>query len=449
MLTRTIAKTIRNSVMCLLCVGGAAFSTALQAEVILPESAVEEMTKRTNQVTQENRQTGHPVERGVSDTQPSTLKTRPAQEVDVSKTVRQRLLNATSAADTAKMPAKIKAATSDQSDNNSAADKPDVVVLATGGTIAGRGKSEVSANYQAAQITGDALLSALPQLSRLADVRAEQITNIASQDMSVGVWQKLAKRVNTLLAKPEVDGIVITHGTDTLEETAFFLSLVVDSDKPVVLTASMRPSNGLSADGPMNLYNAVAVAGAKASHGRGVLVVANDIIHRARVVTKTHTTRVDTFQSGLAGALGTAQVGHVRYFQPASRVSAGDSFAAALEKPWPRVDILFGHAGFAADQVVSSIRHGAKGLVFAGVGNGNMNKATLEAVEKAIKQNIAVVRSSRVGYGYVDRNMEINDDTLGSIAAGNLSPAKARILLQLTLLNNMNTAQIQQAFERY
>ncbi len=420
-------------------------SLAVQAEATVSQSAVEADTAQT--AAQLKKGTA-----GVVVKNQSTLQTKPANEVDISEVMRRRLLAIDSKSDgtkkTVRPNAAVKAVMAKQV-AKAAVDKPDVVVLATGGTIAGRGASEVSANYQAAQISGEALLGALPQLSRLADVRAEQITNIASQDMSVAVWQKLAGRVRALLADNDVAGLVITHGTDTLEETAFFLSLVIDSDKPVVLTASMRPSNGLSADGPMNLYNAVAVASAPQSRGRGVLVVANDLIHPARAVTKTHTTRVDTFQSGLGGVLGTAQVGHVRYLRPASRLRAGNDFAAALDKPWPRVDILFGHAGFAADQVASSVKQGAKGLVFAGVGNGNMNKATLAAVQKAIAQGVVVVRSSRVGEGYVDRNMEINDDTLGSVAAGNLSPAKSRILLQLALLHNMDTAAIQQAFERF
>lgn len=327
--------------------------------------------------------------------------------------------------------------------------RPEVVVLATGGTIAGQGESNVSANYKAAQLSGEALLAALPQLSQLADVRAEQVVNIASQDMTLSVWQQLAKRINTLLAMDKVSGVIVTHGTDTLEETAYFLSLVVDSDKPVVLTAAMRPANGLSADGPMNLYNAVAVAASPASKGRGVMVVINDTIHGARAVSKTHTTQVHTFRSGDDGIEGTAQVGHVRYVRPPSRAVVKDVFAAALDKPLPRVDILYGHVDFAADQITSALKRGAKGLVIAGVGNGNMNKAALAAVEKAIAKGVAVVRSSRVGYGYVDRNMEINDDALGTIAAGNLSPAKARILLQLALQNGDDTTEIQRDFMRY
>src|SRR5512143_3255082 len=197
-----------------------------------------------------------------------------------------------------------------------AADKlPSVVVLATGGTIAGAAASDVQAAYTSGQVGVEQLLAAVPQAKKLAVMRGEQISNIGSQDMNDAVWLKLARRINELTAMPDVDGVVITHGTDTIEETAYFLNLVVRSKKPVVLTAAMRPSTALSADGPLNFYNAVAVAANKDAAGRGVLVVINDWIHGASSLTKTNTTAVQTFLSPLRGLIGTVSYGEAEFYR--------------------------------------------------------------------------------------------------------------------------------------
>src|SRR6188768_185525 len=190
---------------------------------------------------------------------------------------------------------------------------PNVVVLATGGTIAGAAASDVQAGYSSGQVGVQQLLAAVPQAKKLARLRGEQIANIGSQDMNDEVWLKLATRVNQLAAMPDVAGIVITHGTDTIEETAYFLNLVVKSKKPVVLTAAMRPATALSADGPLNFYNAVAVAASKDAADRGVLVVVNDWIHGASSLTKTSTTAVQTFMSPLSGLIGTVAYGKVEF----------------------------------------------------------------------------------------------------------------------------------------
>jgi L-asparaginase type II len=182
--------------------------------------------------------------------------------------------------------------------------KARIVIVATGGTIAGSAESTTAAGYQSGAVAVDVLIAAVPQMKKFADVTGVQVASVGSQDMNDELWIKLATEVNRLLGQPDVDGVAITHGTDTMEETAYFLNLVVKSDKPVVLTGSMRPSTSLSADGPLNIYNAVGVASDPRAKGRGVLVVANDDIHGARAVTKRHTTDVETFVSPEAGLIG-------------------------------------------------------------------------------------------------------------------------------------------------
>ncbi|MDW3124660.1 type II asparaginase, partial [Vibrio sp. 1974] len=183
-------------------------------------------------------------------------------------------------------------------------DLPNIKILATGGTIAGAGQSATESIYTAGKVGVESLISAVPSMTNIADISGEQVVSIGSQDMNDEVWLKLAKRVNELLAQDDVDGIVITHGTDTLEETAYFLDLPVKSDKPVVIVGAMRPSTAMSADGPVNLYNAVVTATDEDSKGRGVLVAMNDTIFDARDVPKTNTTSVSTFQSPNFGPLG-------------------------------------------------------------------------------------------------------------------------------------------------
>jgi len=333
-----------------------------------------------------------------------------------------------------------------------AADAPrsHIVILATGGTIAGSAETGTQAGYDSGQVGVDVLINAVPQLAELAKVSGEQIANVGSQDMSDAIWLKLAKRINELLASDAVDGIVITHGTDTIEETAFFLNLVVRSAKPVVLTAAMRPSTALSADGPLNIFNAVAVAADPDAAGRGVLVVVNDDIIGARGITKTSTTDVQTFMSPERGLIGVSAYGKNRYFRFPYRLHTSEStFSIDGVDTLPRVDILYANADMSTDLIDASVAHGAKGLVIAGVGNGNMTGAALEALERARKKGVAVVRSTRVPSGFVGRNIEVDDDALGLVASGELNPAKARVLLKLALLRTSDPEAIQKYFDNY
>ena len=327
---------------------------------------------------------------------------------------------------------------------------PNIVILATGGTIAGTAASGTQAAYTSGAVGIDAMVAVVPGIRDLANIKGEQISNVGSQDMTFTILLRLAKRINKLLAQPDVDGIVVTHGTDTMEESAYFLNLVVKSDKPVVLVGSMRPSTSLSADGPLNLYNAVGVAVDPRTAGRGVLIVMNDWIHGAHSLTKTSTTAVQTFMSPLRGLVGVANYGKNDYYNnPVWKHTSASEFDVSNVTELPRVDILYAYLDMPADLIDASVRNGAKGIVIAGVGNGNMNNSSLEAAAKASKQGIVVVRSTRVATGAVGRNVEVNDDEMNFIASDELNPQKARILLMLALLKPRTTSELQRLFATY
>src|SRR5580765_865799 len=324
---------------------------------------------------------------------------------------------------------------------------PNVVVLATGGTIAGAAARDVQAGYTSGQVGVQQLLAAVPQAKKLATLRGEQIANIGSQDMNDEVWLKLAKRINELTAMADVDGIVITHGTDTIEETSYFLNLVVKSRKPVVLTAAMRPSTALSADGPLNFYNAVAVAANKDAAGRGVLVVVNDWIHGASSLTKTSTTAVQTFLSPVRGLIGTVAYGNAEWYRgPVGRNTTKSEFSIDGVTSLPRVDILMAYENMDGALIDAAVAAGAKGIVIAGVGNGNMTESALNALAAQAKKGIVCVRSSRVTTGNVGRNVEVDDDKLALVASLDLNPQKSRVLLRLALTQTKDLKQIQKYF---
>jgi L-asparaginase len=328
--------------------------------------------------------------------------------------------------------------------------KPNIVILATGGTIAGAAASGTQAAYTSGAVTIDAMIAAVPGIKDMANIKGEQISNVGSQDMSFEIMLKLAKRINELLKQSDVDGIVVTHGTDTMEETAFFLNLVVKGDKPVVMVGSMRPSTAVSADGPLNLYNAVGVAADPNARGRGVLVVMNDWIHAAHSLTKTSTTAIQTFMSPLRGVVGVATYGKNDFYNtPTWKHTSGSEFDVSDVNKLPRVDIIFACADMPPDLIDASVANGAKGIVIAGVGNGNMNKASLEAAARAVKKGVVVVRSTRVATGSVGRNVEVNDDEMGFVASDELNPQKARLLLSLALLKQRSNAELQNLFTTY
>jgi len=327
-----------------------------------------------------------------------------------------------------------------------------VVILATCGTIAGTGASStVTVGYTAATVGVARLIEAFPELKKVASVKGEQVFQIASENMNNDYWLKLAKRVNELLAQDDVDGIVITHGTDTIEETAYFLNLVVKSKKPVVIVGAMRPSTAISADGPVNLYNAVTLAASEEAVGKGVLVSLNDQISGARDVTKTNTANADTFRSWELGFLGYMQDNKPHFYRASTRKHTVDTeFDISKLDSLPQVDIVYGYANMNRVAIDAFVASGDKALVHAGVGDGSLARPAVEpALIEARKKGVIIVRSSRVGNGIVARNGEAKDDELDFVVSDTLNPQKARILVMLALTKTNDTKEIQRMFYTY
>ena len=331
------------------------------------------------------------------------------------------------------------------------ADKPQVVILATGGTIAGAGAGLAnSATYQAAKVPVDALIAGVPELADIARVRGAQVFQIASESMTNAHLVTLGKRVAALARQPDVDGIVITHGTDTLEETAFFLNLVLKTDKPVVVVGSMRPGTAMSADGMLNLYNAVAVAGSKDSAGKGVLVTLNDEIHTGRDVVKTVNIKTEAFKSPW-GPLGMIVEGKAYWFRaPAKRHTRGTEFDIDAIDTLAPVDIAYGYGNAAPTAYRAFAQGGARALIHAGTGNGSVSDAVVPALQELRGKGVQIIRSSRVtGGGFVLRNAEQPDDKYDWVVAHDLNPQKARILASVALTRTSDTRELQRMFMEY
>ncbi|HEJ9095104.1 TPA: L-asparaginase 2 [Serratia odorifera] len=325
---------------------------------------------------------------------------------------------------------------------------PSITILATGGTIAGGGESATQSSYTAGKLGVDALLSAVPQLKQLANVQGEQLVSIGSQDMNDQVWLTLAKKINADCAK--TDGFVITHGTDTLEETAYFLDLTVKCDKPVVMVGAMRPATAMSADGPFNLYNAVLTAADPQSANRGVLVAMNETVLDARDATKTSTTAVQAFQSPNFGPLGYIHNGKIDYQRtPQRKHTTATPFDISKLDTLPKVGIIYNYANASDAPAKALIAEGYQGIISAGVGNGNLYKTVFDTLASAAHHGVAVVRASRVPGGATTEDAEVDDAKYGFVAAGTLNPQKARVLLQLALTQTKDARQIQQLFNQY
>lgn len=323
--------------------------------------------------------------------------------------------------------------------------KPRVHLVATGGTIA-------STNYysgQAGKIGVAQLLKSVPALDSVARLSAEQFLNVASSQITPTHWLALARSIaDTLRAQPDLAGVVVTHGTDTMEETAFFLDLTVADARPIVVTGAMRPSDGIGIDGPANLYDAVRVAADSSARGRGTMVVMNDLIFAARDVVKANTVRPDAFAAPYRGALGVADPEGLVFHRGAVRAP---TFDVAAVRELPRVEIAYAYSGADAVAIDAFVAAGAKGIVVAGVGRGGATGPQREALDRAIAKGVVVVMSSRTGSGSVAIGTGTRRDTNtpAMIGSGDLTAQKARVLLMLALTRSTDPREIARMFRAH
>ncbi|MDR6946376.1 glutamin-(asparagin-)ase [Pseudomonas sp. 2957] len=326
-----------------------------------------------------------------------------------------------------------------------------VVVLATGGTIAGAGASAAnSATYQAAKVGIEQLIAGIPELSKLANVRGEQVMQIASESITNDNLLQLGRRVSELADSKDVDGIVITHGTDTLEETAYFLNLVEKTDKPIIVVGSMRPGTAMSADGMLNLYNAVAVASSKEARGKGVLVTMNDEIQSGRDVSKMINIKTEAFKSAW-GPLGMVVEGKSYWFRlPAKRHTMDSEFDIKDIKSLPDVEIAYSYGNVSDTAYKALAQAGAKAIIHAGTGNGSVSSRVVPSLQALRKDGVQIIRSSHVNAGgFVLRNAEQPDDKYDWVVAHDLNPQKARILAMVALTKTNDSKELQRMFWEY
>lgn len=329
---------------------------------------------------------------------------------------------------------------------------PRIALVATGGTIAGAGsvcEDANSAAYRAAVVDASELMARVPQLTRLAHLQAEQLFQIDSADFTDNKLLVLARRVSALCARDDVDAVIVTHGTDTMEESAYFLHLTVKSAKPIVFTGSMRPGSALSADGPANLVHAAAVASHPSSHQRGVLVVMNEEIHSARDVSKVHSMRVDAFASPY-GPLGLVVEGVPRWYRSLPRPHTFQSeFEISALEALPLVGLVASHGNMRAEVFDSWVALGARAIVHAGFGGGTVPDYLHNHLATLRERGVWLVRASRSGAGPVIRNANAQDDAHGWIVTDDQNPPRARLLAALALTRTNDAAQAQEMFLRY
>lgn len=325
-----------------------------------------------------------------------------------------------------------------------------IKILSTGGTISAHHENRLDLrNYQSGYYEGEYILAQIPEVHHYAEVDVEQIANLSSTLINAEHWLKLRDKINTYLNEEQYDGVVITHGTNTIEETAYFLNLTVNTNKPVVITGAQRPLSALSSDAPMNLLNAVKVAASDAAVGKGVLVVLNDQISGARAVTKTNTYRVETFQSLEQGYLGFVDADdRIEFYQAPMRKHTEESeFAKYAFAKLPEVEIVYSYAGANGNIIRSLVQNGVKGIVVAGTGAGRCSYEEEKALAEAADKGIKIVMASRYGNGRVVPLEKY--DYLNMITADNLLPHKARILLMIALAKYDDVVKIQELFHHY
>lgn len=327
---------------------------------------------------------------------------------------------------------------------------PTIKIIATGGTIAGKATSSTdTTGYQSGALNINEIIGSIPDLHNIANVEYEQLFNIDSVDMTVERLLKLSKYVNEVLQDDQIDGVVITHGTDTLEETAYFLHLTIKSRKPVVLVGAIRPATALSADGPLNLYNSIKVACHRQTYGRGVLIVFGERIGSARFMIKTNSISTDTFKAIEQGCIGTIVGGDVYfYYKELKYLHTSETiFDIRSFDELPPVSIIYTHQGDNRYLYDAAVQAGAKGIIVATAGGNTVSERAKDGMDHAMKKGVIVVRSSRLTSGMVSRTTM--DDRHQFIAAEFLNPQKARILLMLALTKTNNKEEIQQFFYMY
>lgn len=322
---------------------------------------------------------------------------------------------------------------------------PNITIFATGGTIAGSaGSADQTTGYQAGALGISALIEAVPQLCNISNVRGVQLANVDSGDVNSIILTNLTQQIQKDLDSPHTQGIVVTHGTDTLEESAFFLDLTIKSEKPVVVVGSMRPATAISADGPINLLSAVKLAASRSAKDRGVLIVLNDKIASARYTVKTHANSLQTFQAEEQGFLGAFENIQPVFWYPAARPLGHHYFnisTASLEKALPQVDVLYGHQEVDPELFQNALDNGAEGIVLAGLGAGGWPTEAVESLDEALNgTSVPVIVSRRTAWGFVEEKEY-------GIGAGYLNPSKARIQLQLALEKGLSTKEIKEIFE--
>lgn len=323
-----------------------------------------------------------------------------------------------------------------------------IVIVATGGTIAGVGEVGKSASYHAGEIDIDEIITSIPAIKNMADISAIQFCNIDSNEMNRQRLCELSNFLNDLLHREDVDGIVVTHGTDTLDETAYLLNLTLDTDKPVVLTGAMRPATATSADGPMNLYEAIALAINDEVRSMGVIAVFSDTIYSARDIQKVNNFKTDAFDKKDFGCLGYMSDDHAYFFaRPFKKHTSNSIFCGKLGNTLPRVGIAYYYGGACVD-LLDALASRCKGIVIAGSGSGNYSKEWMEKVEELDRKGIIIVRSSRVGHGIVFDSPVFDPDRI-TIPSNTLTPQKARMLLMLCLTKTNDKQQIREWFGEY
>lgn len=321
-----------------------------------------------------------------------------------------------------------------------------ILVLGTGGTIAGAGGGATGAAYRPGGLALDSFVAHLSALGLDAELVPQEIARIGSQDIGWAEWQALHTACTRAIGQPTVSGVIITHGTDTAEETGFLLDLTLPTDKPIILVGAMRPADAVGADGMRNFANAVKVASDTQAAGRGVMLVMGDAILAARDARKAATSSIDAFRSFPRGPLARVTPANIDWYGPPHRAGEGARYAFPHQPP--RVAILTAGAGMDEKPVEALLGIGARGIVLAGMGQGNAPRVVIDALASAAASGVPVVRATRVDEGLVDRNVEVEDDALGMVAARALGPAKARMLLMVLIANGItDPVRIQAAFD--